>query len=85
MKRILLLAAALFLSLTATCASACEHSYTGWVTKKSATCTRQGHQFKYCRKCDHWEQYCREQHYAMVNPVFVIQVQNTISINRKLK
>ena len=56
MKRILLLAVALFLSLTATCASACEHSYTGWVTKKSATCTRQGHQFKYCRKCDHWEQ-----------------------------
>ncbi len=29
------------------------------------------------KKCDHWEQYCREQHYAMVNPVFVIQVQNT--------
>lgn len=25
-------------------------------------------------KCDHWEQYCREQHYAQVNPVFVIQV-----------
>lgn len=27
-------------------------------------------------KCEHWEQYCREQHYAQVNPVFVIQVQN---------
>ena len=25
-------------------------------------------------KWDHWEQYCREQHYAYVNPVFVIQV-----------
>ena len=25
-------------------------------------------------KCDHWEQYCREQHYAQVNPVFFIQV-----------
>lgn len=28
-------------------------------------------------KCEHWEQYCREQHYAQVNPVFVIQVQNS--------
>lgn len=27
------------------------------------------------RKCDHWYQYCYEQHYAHVNPVFVIQVQ----------
>ena len=25
-------------------------------------------------KCDHWYQYCYEQHYAQVNPVFVIQV-----------
>ena len=25
-------------------------------------------------KWDHWTQYCREQHYAYVNPVFVIQV-----------
>lgn len=25
-------------------------------------------------KCDHWELYCRDQHYAQVNPVFVIQV-----------
>ncbi|MCD8208344.1 MAG: DEAD/DEAH box helicase family protein, partial [Bacteroidales bacterium] len=24
----------------------------------------------------HWEQYCREQHYAYVNPIFVVQVQN---------
>lgn len=24
----------------------------------------------------HWEQYCREQHYAYINPIFVIQVQN---------
>lgn len=34
-------------------------------------------------KCDHWEQYCREQHYAQVNPVLVIQVlaasDNTVS------
>lgn len=27
-------------------------------------------------KWDHWYQYCYEQHYAYVNPVFVIQVQN---------
>ncbi len=27
-------------------------------------------------KWDHWEQYCKEQHYANVNPVFVIQVLN---------
>lgn len=27
-------------------------------------------------KWDHWSQYCFEQHYAYVNPVFVIQVQN---------
>ena len=24
----------------------------------------------------HWDQYCREQHYAYVNPIFVVQVQN---------
>ncbi len=28
------------------------------------------------QKWDHWTQYCYEQHYAYVNPVFVIQVQN---------
>lgn len=28
------------------------------------------------QKWDHWAQYCQEQHYAYVNPVFVIQVQN---------
>lgn len=27
-------------------------------------------------KCDHWQQYCYEQHYAHVNPIFVIQVEN---------
>ncbi len=26
------------------------------------------------QKWDHWTQYCREQHYAYVNPVFVVQV-----------
>ena len=33
-----------------------DHRYGSWKTKTSATCTRQGHQFKYCTKCDHWEQ-----------------------------
>ncbi len=28
------------------------------------------------RKWDHWYQYCTEQHYSHVNPVFVIQVKN---------
>lgn len=28
------------------------------------------------QKCDHWYQYCKEQHYTRVNPVFVVQVQN---------
>ena len=29
------------------------------------------------QKWDHWTQYCREQHYAYVNPVFVVQVLNS--------
>lgn len=32
------------------------------------------------QKWDHWNQYCYEQHYAQVNPVFVIQVQNSTGI-----
>lgn len=27
-------------------------------------------------KCEHWYQYCYEQHYGQVNPIMVIQVQN---------
>ena len=27
-------------------------------------------------KWEHWKQYCTEQHYAQVNPVFVVQVEN---------
>ena len=53
----------LVLALVFLCAASCalaacdgEHSYSSWVTKRTATCTRQGHQFKYCRNCDHWEQ-----------------------------
>ena len=33
-----------------------DHRYGSWKTKTSATCTRQGHDFRYCSKCDHWEQ-----------------------------
>lgn len=29
-------------------------------------------------KWDHWSQYCYEQHYAYVNPIFVIQVANAV-------
>ena len=32
------------------------HRYGAWVTKREATCTQEGHQFKYCLDCDHWEQ-----------------------------
>ena len=32
------------------------------------------------QKLDHWNQYCFEQHYAQVNPIFVIQVQNSTGI-----
>ena len=44
--------------LAASAYAACDgpHSYGSWRTKTSATCMRQGHQFKYCRNCDHWEQ-----------------------------
>ena len=37
-------------------ALACEHRFGPWKTKTSATCTREAHQFRYCQKCDHWEQ-----------------------------
>lgn len=32
-------------------------------------------------KWDHWYQYCYEQHYAYVNPILVIQVQNSTGTN----
>lgn len=31
---------------------------------------------EWMNKWDHWHQYCQEQHYAQVNPVFIVQVQN---------
>ena len=63
MKKKLIGAAALMLTamlLAATATAACPteeaHRYGSWKTKTSATCTRQGHQFRDCQKCDHWEQ-----------------------------
>lgn len=59
-KRVCLLAALMAVLFAATAFAACEreedHRYGSWKTKTSATCTRQGHQFKYCSKCDHWDQ-----------------------------
>ncbi len=31
------------------------------------------------KKWRHWQQYCYEQHYAYVNPIFVVQVENAVS------
>ncbi len=61
-KRRWVFAACLMLlaAMAGTAQAACEreedHRYGSWKTKTSATCTRQGHQFRYCRNCDHWEQ-----------------------------
>jgi hypothetical protein len=33
-----------------------DHRYGGWVTLREPTCTREGHQKRYCMDCDHWEQ-----------------------------
>ena len=32
-----------------------DHRFGAWVTKREATCTSQGLQFRYCLDCDHWE------------------------------
>jgi len=59
-KRIGLICLLLCVLLASTAFAACEkeedHRYGPWKTKTTATCTRQGHQFRYCQKCDHWEQ-----------------------------
>ena len=46
-----------------------EHSGNDMVVLQAATDEWQ-------QKCQHWYQYCYEQHYGQVNPVLVIQVQN---------
>ena len=33
-------------------------------------------------KVEHWHQYCYEQHYAYVNPVFIVQVENSTHSSR---
>lgn len=56
MKKRLSLICLLLAMIIPAAALACEHNFGPWRTKTSATCTRQGHQFRYCQKCDHWEQ-----------------------------
>ena len=59
-KLCLLMALIAVLFVSAAFAQECEkeehHRYGPWKTKTTATCTRQGHMFRYCQKCDHWEQ-----------------------------
>lgn len=54
----LLLAALMMLSATAyaSCSPEDAHRYGSWKYNLLPTCTSQGHQFRYCRYCDHWEQ-----------------------------
>lgn len=52
----MLLQASAALAGSKECARAEDHRFGPWQTKKTATCTRQGHQFRYCNKCIHWEQ-----------------------------
>ncbi|MBQ7488591.1 MAG: peptidoglycan-binding protein [Clostridia bacterium] len=33
-----------------------DHRFGGWVTLREPTCSREGHQKRYCLDCDHWEQ-----------------------------
>ena len=40
----------------AACPTEESHRYGTWRYKTTPTCTRQGHAFRYCQKCDHWEQ-----------------------------
>ena len=58
MKKRIALLAFVCLLLAASCALAKEHDkhgYGSWRTKRAATCTQTGLQFKYCNGCDHWE------------------------------
>ena len=63
-KKICLLLALVLTALAASALAACPteeaHRYGPWKTKTSATCTRREHQFRYCQKCDHWEQRYRD-------------------------
>ena len=37
---------------------------------------------EWMNKVNHWHQYCYEQHYAYVNPVFIVQVENSTHSSR---
>lgn len=52
---VLLLVGALLLPLGTAGAEHTEHTFGSWRTKRSATCTQTGLQFRYCTGCDHWE------------------------------
>ena len=51
-----LLLGAMTVTATAAAIEGDGHNYGSWITKREAPCTQEGHQFKYCRDCDHWEQ-----------------------------
>lgn len=53
---ILLLLGTLLLPLETASAEHTDHRFGSWRTKRSATCTQTGLQFRYCTGCDHWEQ-----------------------------
>ncbi len=55
-KMICALMLALLAVMMSATALACDHNFGPWKTKTSGSCTRQEHQFRYCQKCDHWEQ-----------------------------
>lgn len=45
------------------------------ITKYNETAVLQAATKEWLKKCDHWKQFSREQHYKNVDPVFVIQVE----------
>lgn len=53
---LMLTAVLLASSALAACPTEDAHRYGHWKPKTTASCTRQGHEFRYCTKCDHWEQ-----------------------------
>lgn len=52
---LLLLLGALLLPFETAGAEHTVHTFGSWKTKRSATCTQTGLQFRYCTGCDHWE------------------------------
>ncbi|MBQ8092988.1 MAG: peptidoglycan-binding protein [Clostridia bacterium] len=57
MKKLTLIC--LILLMMTVCLSAnadSDHNFGPWVTLREPTCSSEGHQKRYCRDCDHWEQ-----------------------------